>query len=97
MKNKITNLRNHLFLSLERLNDEDLTAEELQQELKRSKAIANIGKVLVGTAKVEVAYIKAVKGADTKSKFLDTPVQAGEAPKPGEGESKKLPLFGTPE
>lgn len=61
-RNKIGDLRNHLFAALERLNDESLTGEQLNDELKKSEAIANIGKVLVESAKVEVKYIQVVNG-----------------------------------
>jgi len=49
MKNKLTDLNNHLFEALERLND-DLKAEELEQEIKRSKAIAQVAGQLVASA-----------------------------------------------
>ncbi|MEG0475487.1 MAG: hypothetical protein RR548_07290 [Carnobacterium sp.] len=44
MKNKSIDLNNHLFEILERLNDDDLTSEELLQEIKRAKAVASIAK-----------------------------------------------------
>jgi len=50
MKNKLTDLNNHLFEALERLNDDDLKAEELEQEIKRSKAIATVAGQLVASA-----------------------------------------------
>lgn len=68
MKNKITDLRNHLFAQIERLNDEDITPEQLEEEIKKSKAIATISKVIVDSAKVEVAFVKANGG--TGSGFL---------------------------
>lgn len=47
MKNTLNDLNNHLFAQLERLNDEDLTGEDLQQELQRSKAVSDVAKNIV--------------------------------------------------
>ncbi|MDO4667028.1 MAG: hypothetical protein Q4A90_04240 [Streptococcus sp.] len=46
-QNKPSNLTNHLFMALERLGDEDLTMEQLEMEIERSKAISNVaGKII---------------------------------------------------
>lgn len=50
MRNKLSDLNNHLFEQLERLNDEEITPEQLKSEIARSKAIASIGKVIVENA-----------------------------------------------
>lgn len=69
MKNKISDLRNHLFAQLERLGDETLTPEELEHELKRSEGIRDISSQLTETAKVEVQFVRAVQ-ATKGSEFL---------------------------
>lgn len=46
-QNKLSDLNNHLFATLERLGDEELSAEQLEQEIERSKAISNVaGKII---------------------------------------------------
>lgn len=51
-RNKLIDLNNLLFEQLERLTDEDLTSEELEMELKRSKAVCGIGRIIVDNAHV---------------------------------------------
>ena len=41
-RNKQIDLDNHLFAQLERLDDEELTGEALEAEIRRAKAISNI-------------------------------------------------------
>jgi hypothetical protein len=59
-KNKIEDLRNHLFAQLERLADDEemQDVEKLETELSRAKAIADVAQVIVNTAKVEVDFMK---------------------------------------
>lgn len=42
MKNTISDLNNYLFEQLERLNDDDLTAEQLERELSKADAVVKI-------------------------------------------------------
>jgi hypothetical protein len=61
MKNKISDLRNHMFAALERLGNEEITEEDLKKEIERSKAISEVGKVIVESAKTEVLYAKKIE------------------------------------
>lgn len=47
-----------MFAQLERLSDENLSDEELAKEIERSKAISEVGKVIVESAKTEVLHMK---------------------------------------
>ena len=49
-KNKLTDLNDHLFAELERLGDEDLTGDELKEELGRAKGIAAISSQVIKNA-----------------------------------------------
>ena len=64
MKNKIEDLRNHLFVTIEGRLDPDKP-----MELDRAKAVAEVAQVMINSAKVEVDMVKAL-GAVTGSGFM---------------------------
>jgi hypothetical protein len=64
VKNKIDDLRNHLFETLEALKDQDKP-----MELDRARAIADVAKVVVASAKVEVDFMR-VTGAVRSTGFI---------------------------
>ena len=49
-RNKINDLRDHLFASLERLDNDELTPEQLNLEINKAEAIAQIGSVIIQSA-----------------------------------------------
>ena len=61
MKNKMSDLRNHLFETLEALKD-----EEKPMDLHRAKAISEVAQTIINAARVEVEFAKAI-GASTSS------------------------------
>lgn len=81
-KNKIDDLRDHLFETLEALKD-----DENPMDLDRARAIADVSKVIIESAKVEVDFLR-VTGAAQASGFIPAEqqgppatVEAGRAPK----------------
>lgn len=60
MKNKIEDLRNHLFATIEGLLDEDKPLD-----IERAKAVCEVGQVIINSAKVEVDFINKVGGKGT--------------------------------
>lgn len=53
MQNKIDDLRNHLFATLEALRD-----EEKPMDLERAKVIATVAQTVINSAKVECDYLE---------------------------------------
>jgi len=54
-RNKLSNLRDHLFATIENLLDEDSNFD-----VEKAEAIANLGNVIVNSAKVEYQLIRAM-------------------------------------
>jgi hypothetical protein len=64
MKNKLSDLRNHLFESIEMLKNGEM-------EIDKAQAINGLAQTLVASAKVEVDYIRQVGGMNDRSTFIE--------------------------
>jgi hypothetical protein len=71
MKNKLSDLRNHLFETIEALKD-----EEKPMDIERAKAISKVAQTVLESAKVELKAIE-LTGAASASEFLE--MERGEA------------------
>lgn len=47
MKNTLSDVNNYLFEAIERLNDDSLSDEELDREIKRADAVTKVAKTIV--------------------------------------------------
>jgi len=56
-KNKISDLRDHLFETIEALKDKDKP-----MELERARTISAVAQTIINSAKVEVDLLKAIDG-----------------------------------
>lgn len=65
MKNKVEDLRDHLFATLEALQD-----KETPMDIDRARAIADVSQTIINSAKVEVDYLKAT-GKISGTGFID--------------------------
>lgn len=60
MKNKIEDLRNHMFAAIEELQEIDLNNSETRKAaIDKAKAIASLGSVIVNSVKTEVDFFRA--------------------------------------
>lgn len=76
-KNKITDLRDHLFETLEALKD-----TERPMDIARAHAISEVAQTIINTAKVEIDLVKAVSGtAPASTSFFNLPEETRDLPK----------------
>jgi len=86
VKNRLSDLNDHLFAQLERLSDENLTPEEIDQEAKRGDAIVAVADQIIRTAslKIQAAKIPSDHGIDPSAHLA-----LEQASKPAQIEHKK--------
>lgn len=60
MKNKLSDLNDHLFAQLERLSDEAMSPEQIDREAKRGEAIVAVADQVIRNASVQLAVAKLV-------------------------------------
>lgn len=68
MKNKLTDLNNHLFAQLERLSEEGLTAEQIEAEAARADAIVAVSEQILRGADLQLKAVTIV--ANHGDRFL---------------------------
>lgn len=73
-RNKLSDLRDHMFAALERLDDEEMTTEQIKNEIEKAKSIAMVGSVIINSAKIEIDYLKATGMIDTTSDLFKSVV-----------------------
>jgi len=54
VKNKLSDLNDHLFAQIERLGDEELTDEQIEKEAKRADAIVNVADTIIKNADLQL-------------------------------------------
>lgn len=67
-KNKMKDLRDHLFATLEDLRDDDK-----KFDIERAKAIVDVSQTIINTAKTEIDFIKATGSTLIPDFMVDEP------------------------
>lgn len=65
-KNTLLDLNDHLFVEIEKLSDDELTGEKLEEEIKRSKAIGQIATKITDVAELVLEGAKFNENYETK-------------------------------
>jgi len=66
-KNRMTDLNNHLFLQLERLNNEELIGDKLKEEIARAKVISAVSSQIIQGARVTIDAMRIVYDGRVKN------------------------------
>ncbi len=64
MKNRLCDLNDHLFAQIERLADEEMSPEKIDQEHKRAEAMVAVADQIIRTAAVQLQAAKLVSDHD---------------------------------
>lgn len=70
MKNKLSDLRDHLFAQLEAVREAD--HDNLAKEVQRAQSVSDISRVLIESAKVEIDYFRHIGGEHSASSFIES-------------------------
>lgn len=76
-KNKLADLRDHLYETIERLKE--ASPDEMDREVKRAKSIVEVAGAITDIAKTEVSMVAAIGGGTVKGGFFE--VEALEEPR----------------
>lgn len=58
VKNTLTDLNDHLFAQMERLNDEALEGDALEAEIQRSRAVCDVAEQIIENASTVIRVVK---------------------------------------
>lgn len=82
MKNRLLDLNNHLFSQLERLTEEGISAEQIEQEVKRADAIVAVSEQIIRNADLSLKAVALI--ANHGDRFASS-LPMISPPEPGEG------------
>lgn len=74
-RNKLSDVRDHIFMALERVADETLTAEQVNLEIDKAKAISMLASTIIQSAKIEIDFINATGVLESQSDLFKSVTQ----------------------
>jgi N-acetylglutamate synthase-like GNAT family acetyltransferase len=66
-KNRLLDLNDHLFAQMERLSDEDIKKEDLDEEIQRARAVAGVANQIINNARLVLEASKAISDGYTRA------------------------------
>lgn len=93
MQNNLSDLNNHLFAQLELLNSGELNNEQLEKEIKKTKAMTSISSQILKVASLQISAIKTAESCGLLNKELPSLISTKDsesAVKAKKEEQKKL-------
>ena len=73
MKNKVSDVRNHLVAVMEALNDESATPDERAAAIERAKAMSNLSAQFVAGVRVEIDAARLMHETGLLPSAVDSP------------------------
>ncbi|MCJ8005738.1 hypothetical protein MU483_13775 [Staphylococcus aureus] len=80
MKNKVSDVRDHLVAMLERLGDDSLSAEDMGLVIERAKTSTMVATTYIGAVKVELDAIRLMDDTGKLANAVSAPQQVPALP-----------------
>ncbi|MDR2108935.1 MAG: hypothetical protein LBP28_05710 [Coriobacteriales bacterium] len=77
-RNTLQDLNNHLFEALERINDDELTDEQLDKELRRARAMTGVASQIIAGGQLAASVLKMREQAGDANMKIPPMLKAGE-------------------
>jgi hypothetical protein len=90
MKNTLIDLQNHLFEMIETLNDQELTGDDLDREIKRSLALNELAKTAVTNGALMIKAADTLYGLPVSDSLPLIPPSPAENPSILAGDRRSL-------
>lgn len=75
MKNKVSDVRDHLVAVMEALNDEGATPDQQAANIERAKAMSAVAAQYIGAVRVELDAVRLYDETRMLPSVIDTPAQ----------------------